>query len=400
MIKTLIKDSRGNININSLRRYVRSGLVVPSQANLISRVPKAVGSNPGSSLPIVLEGPQDGYSELYSFNGLQGAAVSGTGALDSLLTTVTGTGTKFTSELAIGDRIISDGQTRVVASVTSDTILDTTVAFSPVLAADTFVRSIPVNTDVRDRMTVEITDTAFSRRLMNQPVPVDHIFGSNLYPGFLEETILLEKNQTLMFKFYNNSTAADGSFCLSSEGRKWGAEVFERDEVRNHIVNLRGRKYVMQPYWLTLDAATSITAGSRASQFMTCTGDITLILFTRMGRFLSSGAAGDIREGLTLEMQNTRTGIPYQNQPITINTGCGDAGRPYRFHHPIILDPQSQIKVDFTNLITDQSTDAFLTLGGVAVLTGRSALTDPAIINEANRIYNEHQSPVSEACRF
>ncbi|MCY3021776.1 MAG: C25 family cysteine peptidase [Planctomycetota bacterium] len=52
--------------------------------------------------------------------------------------TVTGTGTKFLSEVAVGDVISVGAQTATVATVTSDTTLTTSAAFNPALSGATF----------------------------------------------------------------------------------------------------------------------------------------------------------------------------------------------------------------------------------------------------------------------
>ena len=59
------------------------------------------------------------------------AAVAGTGTISSSGTTVTGVGTSFTTELAIGDLITAGGQTRTVASITNNLSLTTGPTASP-----------------------------------------------------------------------------------------------------------------------------------------------------------------------------------------------------------------------------------------------------------------------------
>ena len=67
------------------------------------------------------------------------AAAAGTGTLTSTGTGVEGAGgSAFDTELAVGDYIISDGQRRIIATISDADTLTTTVAFSPALSADTF----------------------------------------------------------------------------------------------------------------------------------------------------------------------------------------------------------------------------------------------------------------------
>jgi hypothetical protein len=63
-----------------------------------------------------------------------------TGTISSSGTTVTGTGTAFTSTLKVGDTIWAYGQSRTVSTVTSDTSLTTTTAFSPTVTGAPYIK--------------------------------------------------------------------------------------------------------------------------------------------------------------------------------------------------------------------------------------------------------------------
>ena len=62
-------------------------------------------------------------------------AGTGTGTITSSGLTVTGAGTVFLSQVKAGDSILAGNQIQIVTSVTSDTVLTTRVAFSPVIPA-------------------------------------------------------------------------------------------------------------------------------------------------------------------------------------------------------------------------------------------------------------------------
>ena len=64
--------------------------------------------------------------------------ITGTGTLSSTGTTVTGTGTAFTTEVHPGDVLHVGGQAAIVAAVADDTTLTTEVAFDPPLTASVF----------------------------------------------------------------------------------------------------------------------------------------------------------------------------------------------------------------------------------------------------------------------
>ncbi|MBI5528137.1 MAG: hypothetical protein HY897_17535 [Deltaproteobacteria bacterium] len=67
-----------------------------------------------------------------------GGELGGTGVISSSGTTVTGVGTKFTTEVLLGDIVAAQGQKRTVTAITDDTSLTTDTAFSPVLPATAF----------------------------------------------------------------------------------------------------------------------------------------------------------------------------------------------------------------------------------------------------------------------
>ena len=60
-----------------------------------------------------------------------GATFTLTGTIDPAASTdVTGAGTKFLTEVSVGDEIVVSGETRTVSAITSDTDLDVSSAFS------------------------------------------------------------------------------------------------------------------------------------------------------------------------------------------------------------------------------------------------------------------------------
>jgi hypothetical protein len=64
------------------------------------------------------------------------------GTATAASTTLTGTGTIWTTQARSGDYIIVAGQQRIVNTVTSDTSLTVTVAFSPAITVASAVRVV------------------------------------------------------------------------------------------------------------------------------------------------------------------------------------------------------------------------------------------------------------------
>lgn len=226
--------------------------------------------------------------------------------------------------------------------------------------------------DVQNRMTVFITDTAYRRRLSNRDILVNHIFGSNLAPFFLRESLFLEMQQTLMFNFFNNSTAGATSFEFLGEFRKFQATSFSRDNVTKYIGLMKERKQFLYPFWLTSNAAITIPAAGTVDAFFTGTRDIWLVLQGAIASFISTGVAGDIVEGFSAQFFDAKTERPLQNQPVVRSCCFGNSQFPYIFPTGWVVEPNTIIRVRFTNLITDQPLELFATFLGVALYASRN----------------------------
>lgn len=396
MLDSILYAPNGNAYLNSLRRFVLSSLLVPTQENLVINAPAANASGCGQSLPIPIQGPEDAKTECFSLTGVQGAVNVGIGTIttDGITATITGSGTKFTTQLTVGTVIQAFSGallTYTIASVTSDTVA-TATAVPVALTGANFSFYVPVINDVRDRLFCTIEDMAYRRMLMNRDVPVRHVFGSTLYPLLLRETLLLEVDQTILLRLFNYSTQGPASLAPQMEARKWQIEALKRSGVAAYIDGLRQRKTLVNPYWLTLDdGIVTVPANGTVQKFFTVTGDITICMFNLYGHAISSGRSGNTQEKVLLEFFDSTNNRALQVQPVTLNTACGDAETPFVLPSPIISEPARQIGVKIRNLITDASTDVMLTMHGVAMYTGMSGrggvLTSKSLINTARDVY-------------
>lgn len=387
-----IFDEKGQAWPNSLKRFAMSGLLVPESTSIAVKVPLKTGSTAGQSNPILLEGPQDAISELVALVGDHGIRQIGTGTISSAGVAVTGTNTFFTRELQVGDTIVVSGQTATVATITSDTALTTSLAFAPALSSNAFAYLTPANTDVENRLGVVITDMAYQRELMNNWVPALHVFGDYQKQEWIKQTILLERNQTLKLRFQNDSTSARAGFVFGSQVGKWQAEALNEPDVLRFVREMKRHRVLCQPYWLTLDnQKVTLTASSAGIGFLTNTKDMLLILFNVYGHMYSAGAAGNITEGFSVKLTEQRTGRVLMSQPLVRTQICGTAQEPFRLPCPLFMDPQNQLRADFTNLVTDASTEVWMTLHGVGVYLKQSGLTDKDVMAEARRIWQASQ---------
>ncbi len=385
--------------LNSLRRYCLSALMVPQQNLAVAKCPVASSaSQPGLSLQIPIQGPKDGKTEVYSLSGLQGAVMYGIGVLSSVGNTVTGIGTQFSTQVAAGDTIFT-GSSAVVASVQSNTSL-TTVGALGAGANSVYVIITPVGAAPEDsKLFVKIQDPSYNRSFMNRSVPVKHVFGTKRKPLYLCEAPLLEVDQTLLFQFHNHSLTAPASFAPIAEGRKWQDESLRRPEVAQFIDGLRTRKTLVMPYWLTLDdGVVNLTAGqTNVTKFFTLTGDLTFVIFNVYGNAYSAGAAGNTQELVGIQLYDAKTQRSLFVQDMTLNTVCGTSENPFVLPTPWIVEPQTQIRAVLSNLVTDATTNFWMTFHGVALYTGINqrggGLNDPAILAEAQRMYKAMSTP-------
>jgi hypothetical protein len=76
-------------------------------------------------------------------------ATAGSGTLSgsATATAITGSSTAFTNELAVGDFIIANGQTRVVETISDNTHLTITVALTTTLSSSAFTYIHPINVE-------------------------------------------------------------------------------------------------------------------------------------------------------------------------------------------------------------------------------------------------------------
>jgi hypothetical protein len=395
-LKSLLFGPNSEVTLNPLKRFTLSAVVVPSQDNAIAQVPAGSANNPGRSRLIPIQGPQDGKSEIYSFTGKEGLTTQGIG----LITTtggdvnVVGIGTKFLAQLQVGSVIKTTAGNGTIATISSDTVATTTLAMAANTAANFFVTITPT-TNSLNSMSVLVNDQGWRRYLMNRDVPVKHVFGSNTKPLFLKESLLLETDQTFQLQFLNYGSDA-ASFAPISEGRKWQMEALKNENVFNYIAGLRERKTYIQPYWLTLNNRfISVPAGGQATAFLTCTGDITLVLFNVYSTAVIADGT-DHTNDISVAFQDGGTHRAMQAQPMPLALCTGTAENPFRLSTPWILEPQRFIQADFQNS-GNANVNVYLTFHGVAVYTGSnfrgSTLTNKNLIREAAKMYDAMSTP-------
>ncbi len=172
-------------------------------------------------------------------------------------------------------------------------------------------------------------------------------------------------------------------------------------EVNKFINGMKERKTYIQPYWLTLDdgvinlgAAGSGTAS--AIKFLTCTGDITLVLFNLYAKAVAADGS-DVSSAVTVELFDAKTSRSMQSQPMSL-ANCGGTGEdPFRLPAPWMIEPQTQIRAQLRNVSSESAMRVYMTLHGVAIYTGSSfhgsTLTNKKLIAEAVRMYEAMSTP-------
>jgi len=248
------------------------------------------------------------------------------------------------------------------------------------------VNGAAVAADVIARQCVVIKEFTYGeRRCMNRPVNITHVFGDRLNPLYLDdpysEPFYLDPQQVLQFEFANPSASGAGSFSFALEARKIQLEALNDRKTKDELAALRKRREKVFPFWVPLATSPvvsgvtlqvpgiTIPAGGVAEALFMPTDDLQEILITRiMATALTAGVAGDTQEVFTVDIYDGKTYRLLNNQPITLNCMGGPATFPYILPTPWILHPNSVVRARFKNLITDATTDAFVTLQGCAVL--------------------------------
>ncbi len=223
--------------------------------------------------------------------------------------------------------------------------------------------------DVSARESVVITDLVGRHQLMNRDILCDHVFGNYQLPFPLKETIMLEAQQNLLFNFLNNSTGGASSYRFAAKALKLESSEETADLTRERAQELGLRKAFCAPYWLTSDVAISLAASAGpTSFFFTNTRNKTLILFYNMISTVksSSGGSGDTEQEFTANIFDG-LGRQLTNQAMPKNMVAGTAQKPYVNPWPIMLFPNNQIRIDFTNLLTNRTLEIFWTFHGVSV---------------------------------
>jgi hypothetical protein len=232
--------------------------------------------------------------------------------------------------------------------------------------------------DAANRMTVQITDVAFRRRLSNREVRVNDVFGSNLQPFFLPEALMLESQQTLLFDFQNNSTAGPTNFTFLTERRKFQATTLSRNEVSKYIGEQRKRKLFLSPHWLTSDFPITVGPGATVDAFFTSSRDSYETQLMVIGGFLlvtpGPPPVGNTFEGFSCQIFDAKTERPLQNQPVPRSLCCGTPNFPYMLPCGLIQEPNTKIHVKFNNLITNRSINVFFNFVGVVNWTAKNPM--------------------------
>jgi hypothetical protein len=310
-LPTLLRNKQKSLLMNPAWNTVKDGIIVPpAQAIAIPAATSAL--NLGQASDQIIEAPSDGYCELYA----------------------------------------------LIGALTSSTA------------------------SVLDRILVMFRDTGIvERRLMNRPVQFNHIFGSAANPMYIRcedgsQSLWMDPLQILLITLINSSAADTATASLAGMFTKYQLKSMEIARVKKYVNDSRARYRQITPYWWTMDqnitgqnvAGVTIAAGSTVDCYFTGPSDVELSLTSVTATAIpaSAGGAGDTGEKFTAQFWDARTDRPYQNQPLTLNTGFGTPSFPHYFDVPIVVPPTYKVRSRFTNLITDRAIDLFVTFHGVA----------------------------------
>jgi hypothetical protein len=256
--------------------------------------------------------------------------------------------------------------------------------------------------DIRNRLEVEIKDNSYRRVYMNRPILANHVFGTNLQPFFLNESIFLESQQVLNLQFYNRSALGQSVYRMAFESRKFQASALANQNVTRQISEFRQRKTFLNPFWFTSDAAVQLPAGGTVPVFFNNSRDNFLILFNIMCQTIIVQPVappppppdlGDTEEIISFRIFDSRTDRPLNNQPITLNTATGTAQFPFQLPTALMVEPRTTLRVDLTNLITNKVVDVFFTFHGVASFMGEGNPWTDQMVDQPARAMAVHGAP-------
>jgi len=244
-----------------------------------------------------------------------------------------------------------------------------------------------VANDIVQRTYIMLSEYAngYQRQLMPRPCTAEHVFGTGQNPFFItdpySEPIMLRPEGQLSGQIYNTSTSGSTSYTPSAEGRRIGLTALredrELDDGLKATLLLRKKVY---PYWIPLNldvgAAGSLlglpgitvpVAGQATAQFMVFNNKPGKVLITRiMGSALTAGVAGDTPNLFSMDLYDPQN-RKLNYQPIIFPAGAGPATFPYVLPTPIVIRSNQVMWARLYNLVTDATTDVFLTLQGLAV---------------------------------
>ncbi len=168
----------------------------------------------------------------------------GTGATTATIT-LTGTGTKFLSTLQIGDTIIVSGETvRTIATISSDTVLTVTVAFTNTASGLSYTAfpasgaGYPHPLIIGDDDVQYMGDRNFLHAYDGQ-VGANGTFYSRvltLPAGWIITSMEKTDNGLMLFTYYNNQTFG-GANDFKGQARAWDWKYGELDITRSYDLN-------------------------------------------------------------------------------------------------------------------------------------------------------------------
>jgi hypothetical protein len=235
--------------------------------------------------------------------------------------------------------------------------------------------------DLSDRLSVMIKDIAYRRDLMNRHCLINHVFGNGNRPSRLQESLLLENQQTITFEFRNASALGSSSYKIAAETRTFQGYGVAHPHVVEWLKGMRMRKAYLAPYWWTSDDAISIPVGATRDVYFTNTSDKFLLLCEIMATVITTGSTGtEFAERFTFELWDAKTQRRMMNQPVTMNTGTGTAQYPFRLDDPLLVEPLTQLVGRFKSLVTNGTIEVFFTFNGVQCLADPSTFSPAQLV--------------------
>jgi hypothetical protein len=166
--------------------------------------------------------------------------------------------------------------------------------------------------------------------------------------------------------FMNPSRQGDAHFSQAFEKRIFQTPAQRIPYTKTKIDELHSRKSKFYPFWLTSDVNISLPIAGVQDVNFSVNKNIWFLALGIMCRAISTGSMGYIDEKFTVRIFDPATTRELCNNQLLRTVCSGTSDFPHWLPTGWLLEPNSLIRGQFTNLVLDAVTDVYFTFYGIA----------------------------------